>query len=120
MAPKFTGPYTVIRATDKVVEIFDKRGAVSKISYDRVVQEPTAIQTSIVRDIDSNRESHYIVDHIVSAHKDRQGHIWFRVRWEGYEADEDTYEPEEHLTKEMVHSFYRRVTLKRLRVEEMI
>ena len=120
LAPKFTGPYTVIRATDKVVEIFDKKGAVSKISYDRVVQEPTAIQTSIVRDIDSNRESHYIVDHIVSAHKDRQGHIWFRVRWEGYEADEDTYEPEEHLTKEMVHSFYRRVTLKRLRVEEMI
>ena len=120
LAPKFTGPYTVIRATDKVVEIFDKKGAVSKISYDRVVQEPTAIQTPIVRDIDSNREGHYIVDHIVSAHKDRQGHIWFRVRWEGYEADEDTYEPEEHLTKEMVHSFYRRVTLKRLRVEEMI
>jgi hypothetical protein len=24
LAPKFTGPYTVIRAADKVVEIFDK------------------------------------------------------------------------------------------------
>jgi Chromo (CHRromatin Organisation MOdifier) domain len=99
LAPKFTGPYTVIRATDNVVEIFDKKGAVSKISYDRVVQEPTALQTSIVRDIDSNRESHYIVDHIVSAQKDRQGHVWFRIRWEGYDADENTYEPEEHLTK---------------------
>jgi hypothetical protein len=120
LGPKFTGPYTVIRATDKVVEIFDKKGAVSKISYDRVVQEPTAIQTSIVRDIDSNRESHYIVDHIVSAHNDHQGHVWFLIRWVGYDDNEDTYELEEHQTTEMVHGLYRQGTLKRLMVEEMI
>jgi Chromo (CHRromatin Organisation MOdifier) domain len=66
-----------------------------------------------VRDINSNRESHYIVDHVVSTHKDRQGHVWFRVRWEGYDADEETYEPEKHLTKEMTQSFYRKATLER-------
>ena len=57
------------------------------------VPEPIAVDGSEERD-------HWIIDHLVEREvtwKDNEYHIHYRVRWEGFKADEDTWEPRESL-----------------------
>jgi hypothetical protein len=62
----------------------------------------------------------YVVDQLISLHKDPNGRCFFRVRWEGYSPEEDRYEPEENLPPHLVLKFYRNQTTKTLKAQDFI
>ena len=48
-------------------------------------------------------------EHVVSkvlAHRTRQGRLEFQVRWKGYTAADDTWEPEAHMVGNAAHRKY--------------
>ncbi|EMP36676.1 Chromodomain Y-like protein, partial [Chelonia mydas] len=50
------------------------------------------------------------VERIVDKRKNKKGKIEYLVRWKGYESEDDTWEPEQHLVncEEYIHEFNRR------------
>ncbi|XP_073080744.1 chromodomain Y-like protein isoform X2 [Manis javanica] len=54
------------------------------------------------------------VERIVDKRKNKKGKTEYLVRWKGYESEDDTWEPEQHLVncEEYIHDFNRRHTEK--------
>uniref|UniRef100_A0A2I3S4A1 Chromodomain Y like n=1 Tax=Pan troglodytes TaxID=9598 RepID=A0A2I3S4A1_PANTR len=54
------------------------------------------------------------VERIVDKRKNKKGKTEYLVRWKGYDSDDDTWEPEQHLVncEEYIHDFNRRHTEK--------
>ncbi|XP_027458447.1 chromodomain Y-like protein isoform X2 [Callorhinus ursinus] len=54
------------------------------------------------------------VERIVDKRKNKKGKIEYLVRWKGYDSEDDTWEPEQHLVncEEYIHDFNRRHTEK--------
>ncbi|KAM8790786.1 chromodomain Y-like protein isoform 3-T3 [Rhynchonycteris naso] len=59
-------------------------------------------------------EDLYEVERIVDKRKNKKGKTEYLVRWKGYDSDDDTWEPEQHLVncEEYIHDFNRRHTEK--------
>ncbi|KAI5277540.1 chromodomain Y-like protein isoform X1 [Manis pentadactyla] len=59
-------------------------------------------------------EELYEVERIVDKRKNKKGKTEYLVRWKGYESEDDTWEPEQHLVncEEYIHDFNRRHTEK--------
>ncbi|XP_044114179.1 chromodomain Y-like protein [Neovison vison] len=59
-------------------------------------------------------EELYEVERIVDKRKNKKGKIEYLVRWKGYDSEDDTWEPEQHLVncEEYIHDFNRRHTEK--------
>lgn len=55
-------------------------------------------------------EELYEVERIVDKRKNKKGKTEYLVRWKGYESEDDTWEPEQHLVncEEYIHDFNRR------------
>ncbi|KAJ1200734.1 hypothetical protein NDU88_004555 [Pleurodeles waltl] len=55
-------------------------------------------------------EELYEVERIVDKKKNKKGKTEYLVRWKGYDSDDDTWEPEQHLVncEEYIHEFNRR------------
>ncbi|XP_058524401.1 chromodomain Y-like protein isoform X2 [Ochotona princeps] len=53
---------------------------------------------------------HRIVERIVDKRKNKKGKTEYLVRWKGYDSEDDTWEPEQHLVncEEYIHDFNRR------------
>nr|6V41_AAA Chain AAA, Testis-specific chromodomain protein Y 1 [Homo sapiens] len=54
------------------------------------------------------------VEAIVDKRQDKNGNTQYLVRWKGYDKQDDTWEPEQHLMncEKCVHDFNRRQTEK--------
>uniref|UniRef100_A0A6I8NYL3 Chromo domain-containing protein n=1 Tax=Ornithorhynchus anatinus TaxID=9258 RepID=A0A6I8NYL3_ORNAN len=54
-------------------------------------------------------EELYEVERIVDRRKNKKGKIEYLVRWKGYDSEDDTWEPEQHLVncEEYIHEFNR-------------
>ena len=50
------------------------------------------------------------VERIVDKRKNKKGKTEYLVRWKGYDSEDDTWEPEQHLVncEEYIHDFNRR------------
>lgn len=59
-------------------------------------------------------EELYEVERIVDKRKNKKGKTEYLVRWKGYDSEDDTWEPEQHLVncEEYIHDFNRRHTEK--------
>uniref|UniRef100_A0A8C5XJ66 Chromo domain-containing protein n=1 Tax=Microcebus murinus TaxID=30608 RepID=A0A8C5XJ66_MICMU len=59
-------------------------------------------------------EELYEVERIVDKRKNKKGKTEYLVRWKGYDSEDDTWEPEQHLVncEEYMHDFNRRYTEK--------
>lgn len=59
-------------------------------------------------------EELYEVERIVDKRKNKKGKTEYLVRWKGYESEDDTWEPEQHLVncEEYIHDFNRHHTEK--------
>lgn len=55
-------------------------------------------------------EELYEVERIVDKRKNKKGKTEYLVRWKGYDSEDDTWEPEQHLVncEEYIHDFNRR------------
>ncbi|KAM8901721.1 chromodomain Y-like protein isoform 4-T4 [Lycaon pictus] len=59
-------------------------------------------------------QTHLQVERIVDKRKNKKGKTEYLVRWKGYDSEDDTWEPEQHLVncEEYIHDFNRRHTEK--------
>ncbi|XP_030674234.1 chromodomain Y-like protein [Nomascus leucogenys] len=59
-------------------------------------------------------ETNSVVERIVDKRKNKKGKTEYLVRWKGYDSEDDTWEPEQHLVncEEYIHDFNRRHTEK--------
>nr|XP_039318522.1 chromodomain Y-like protein [Saimiri boliviensis boliviensis] len=59
-------------------------------------------------------ETSSMVERIVDKRKNKKGKTEYLVRWKGYDSEDDTWEPEQHLVncEEYIHDFNRRHTEK--------
>jgi Chromo (CHRromatin Organisation MOdifier) domain len=90
-------------------------GTKQKITRDRLLRSPAK------HDNDNEDETlAYVVDQLISIHKNMNGRCFFRVRWQGYGPEEDTYEPEENLPPHLVLRFYRNRITKTLKTQDFI
>ena len=88
---------------------------------DRSTTEPTVRSPQNDNEESSNNEtpSEYVIDRIVSHginddtdHPSADvGETTYRIRWYGYSAKDDTYEPIRHLPRNKVVSYYKRKKL---------
>src|SRR3981081_2450727 len=49
-----------------------------------------------VSDKDANLEEGYEIDYIIK-HEERDGQMYYYIKWKGYDIDESTWEPEENI-----------------------
>lgn len=63
---------------------------------------------------DINQKVTFQVERIVDKRKNKKGKTEYLVRWKGYESEDDTWEPEQHLVncEEYIHDFNRHHTEK--------
>jgi hypothetical protein len=78
-----------------------------KESKKRIVQVPESVEMLQSDDGMLYRDVEYVINDLMAADYDDQGHSIYRVRWEGYSVDEDTWEPESALPQELVIHFLR-------------
>jgi transposase InsO family protein len=107
LSPKLNGPYTVIGdREDYVIIDWDREGS-RKVSKERIVPVPPRSEKTEPNDVEGDLEKEYVIDKIIAADRDGKGNPIYRIRWEGYTAEDDTWEPEQSLPSSMVISFLR-------------
>ena len=126
LSSKAYGPFRVIAATDDTVTI-DEDGIEHVVSTDRVTVDPSSIGAAaeaVVRARDDKRDSptqgapsadeeesgdnrRYVVDRLVD-HRDTPAGRQYKVRWYGYPAEFDTFEPVANLPHHFVARYHRR------------
>ncbi|SAL98530.1 hypothetical protein [Absidia glauca] len=87
MEPKFNGPFTVVRK--------NKGGAYTLQQRDGELlpkQYPPSALKSVSEDPRTSSEERWEVQSIID-HKGTPGKYEYKVRWKGYDADADTWEP---------------------------
>jgi Chromo (CHRromatin Organisation MOdifier) domain len=103
LSPKLIGPYTVIGDREDYV-IVDWNGEGSRnVSKERIVQVTPRAEKTEPNDVEGDLEKEYVIDKIIAADRGDKGHPKYRIRWEGYTAEDDTWEPvvqkqQNHLT----------------------
>jgi Chromo (CHRromatin Organisation MOdifier) domain len=78
-----------------------------KVSKERIVQVPPRAEKTEPNDVEGDLEKEYVINKIIAADRDDKGHPIYRIRWEGYTAEDDTWEPEQSLPSSMIISFLR-------------
>lgn len=119
LQPKVQGPYLVVFDTEDYV-ILDVPGRkCRKESKERIVQVPEPVEMLHSDDGMPYRDVEYVINDLLGADYDDQGHPVYRVRWEGYSADDDTWEPESALPQELVIRYLRNKVLKNSRKKSL-
>jgi Chromo (CHRromatin Organisation MOdifier) domain len=116
---KLQGPYLVVVDTEDYV-ILDVPGRnPRRESKERIVQVPEPVEMLQSDDGMPYRDVEYVINDLLAADYDDQGHPIYRVRWEGYSADEDTWEPESALPQEQEIRVLRNKVLKNSRKKSL-
>lgn len=101
--PRYEGPYTVKGVTkggsyiltDETDTLLPRNVAPAHI---KLISQDTAIPS----------DEYYEIQAIVN-HKGSSGNYEYKVRWKGYSADRDTWEPASHFTDpELIHECWKR------------
>ena len=124
LLPRATGPFEVKSASEDTVTV-EQDGLLNTISIDRVTKVPSttpAHTRSSEATEDSRRPlpdetdggeqepppEEYAVDRIVG-HKYTSEGMLYQVRWFGYSAEEDTWEPEVHIPYNFIKRYWDRM-----------
>lgn len=117
------GPYQVVGLDGHTFTLM-KDGLPERVSGDNVARAPTPRDqpdsTTTLRGPqgvaipwDDRQAGRYFVwERLVDQTHDEDGHLWFLVRWCGYAADEDTWEPADAFEERKVHEYCHRVGLR--------
>lgn len=76
-------------------------------------EQPPGSEDTRLRDTSKEDDVEYVIDRIVGVRQESDGTHRYRVRWYGYNREDDTWEPEGNLPSPMVRSYNRRVGLLR-------
>jgi hypothetical protein len=104
---KFEGPYRVIGERDDCVILDTATSGLRTESKERVIGVPEADDVMKTHDRTTDGNVEYVIKEIIDMHNDDKGHVVYRIRWEGYGDDEDTWEPEASLPTELVLRYLR-------------
>ncbi|CDF32918.1 unnamed protein product [Chondrus crispus] len=106
------GPFRVRSATDTTV-LIEQDGVENRVSIDRVTKMPRGPGDTVASAIPSASDAQtttpraeYVVDRIVG-HRMTRGGTEYKVRWYGYAASDDTYEPSEGLPQPFIDRYWR-------------
>lgn len=120
LSSKVTGPFKVLKRSSHTVTIINAHGNEDTVSLDRVTfapstaeelsSEPLREEGTAVLGEDIERHSpkdgeDFVFDKIVDYDQEENR---FRVRWEGYRAKDDTWEPVRNVPYNAVRAFFRR------------
>jgi Chromo (CHRromatin Organisation MOdifier) domain len=122
------GPYRVIKAENStlVIRIGNDDVRVSASRVTRAPRPPVEVPPHGDNSVDSHRvsrkdptdltpteteEPEYVMDKIVGLRKENDGTYRYRVRWYGYSREEDTWEPADHISDNVIRRYHRRVGL---------
>ena len=118
LLPKAEGPFRVRSATDTTV-VIDQDGVSNRVSIDRVTKMPrgpsgTAATTAPTDRMEETPDPtvEYVVERVV-AHRESPAGIQYKVRWHGYSASDDTWEPAEGLPQAFIDRYWRARTTAR-------
>ena len=102
LLPRTEGPFRVRSATDTTV-LIEQDGVENRVSIDRVTKMPRGPGDTVTPATPTEPDAEvatpgaeYVVDRIVG-HRTARGGVEYKVRWYGYTALEDTYEPADGL-----------------------
>ena len=112
LLPRTEGPFRVRAATDTAV-LIEQDGVENRVSIDRVTKMPRgpgdtvtpATRTESDAEV-ATPSAEYVVDRIVG-HRTARGGVVYMVRWYGYTAREDTYEPADGLPQPFIDRYWR-------------
>jgi transposase InsO family protein len=113
LQPKVQGPYLVTRDLQDYVTINVPGEGPRNVSKERVVQVPAGNNISDTQDGKADGNVEYVIENLVGEHRNDKGHPMYRVRWEGYSQDEDTWELESSLPPSMVLQYLRNKVMSR-------
>jgi transposase InsO family protein len=111
--PKLQGPYQVTQDANDYVTIAVQGEGTRNVSKERVVQVPATDNITQTHDGKGNGDIEYVIEKIVHEDRNDKGHPIYRVRWEGYSQDDDTWELESALPLSMVLQHLRNKALSR-------
>jgi transposase InsO family protein len=115
------GPYPVVKIDGPNIDVRTREGT-QRLHLDRVMRCPMDLPSGVewaprpekVSRAKAPRDSDevYVVDRLLSHARPEDGSGWLvRVRWAGFGADGDTWEPAENLPKNMLRKYERRKRL---------
>ena len=112
LLPKTEGPFRLRSATDTTV-LIGQDGVENHVSIDRVTKMPRgpgdtvtpATRTESDAEV-TTPSAEYVVDRIIG-HRTARGGVEYKVRWYGYTAGEDTYEPADGLPQPFIDRHWR-------------
>jgi hypothetical protein len=113
--PKLQGPYHVTRDANDYVTIEVHGEGTRNVSKERVVQVPATDDVTQTHDGKGYGDIEYVIEKIVDEDRNDKGHPIYRVRWEGYSKEDDTWEVESSLPLPMVLQYLRNKVLARSR-----
>ena len=112
LLPRTEGPFRVRSATDTTV-LIEQDGLETRVSIDRITKMPRGpgdtVAPATPTELDAQAATprvEYVVDRIVG-HRMTRGEIEYKVRWYGYAASDDTYEPAEGLPQPFIDRYLR-------------
>jgi hypothetical protein len=99
---------------------------IARVNTDRITLEPVPLasaneaqsspvdgQTQPLSDNPPREEPEYVIERIFGARQLRDISLRCKIRWFGYGKDNDTWEPEKHLPKDLVRKYHRKTGLPR-------
>ena len=121
------GPYQVCR-NDGHTMLLRIGDDLVQVNSDRITPAPTPSKSGIVRQESASplsktpsggsiagppqrEDQEYVVDRIVGARQMPDGSLRCKIRWFGYQPNEDTWEPQENLPKTLVRRYHKKTGL---------
>lgn len=103
--PEYEGPYTVVRKTKGgSYVLMDEQGELLPIDI------PPSQLKLISQDEIIPADEVYEIDSIIAHKKEPNGTYLYKVRWKGYTAEDDTWEPYEHFNStDVITSYWERL-----------
>jgi Chromo (CHRromatin Organisation MOdifier) domain len=116
--PKLQGDYQVTRDANDYVTVAVQGEGTRNVSKKRVVQVPATNNITQTHDGKVNGDIEHVIEKIVDEDRNDKGHPMYRVRWECYSQDDDTWELESALPLSMVLQHLRNKVLSRSKKSE--
>jgi hypothetical protein len=115
------GPYPVLKIDGPNVEVRTREGH-QRLHLDRVLRCPMDLPSGVEwapqqeksprSKTQTESDDMYVIDRLISHARSEDGHGWLiRVRWAGFGADGDTWEPAENLPANILQKYERRKRL---------
>lgn len=124
------GPYRILSRDDRTFTILDGV-TLDRVSSDHVARAPTPAgetdststlrgpQEPVVPSDHENTGVSFVLERFVGHDRDQDGELWLLVRWWGYDASEDTWEPAHKFVRAKVIQYCQRVGTEPPMLEEV-